>query len=88
VERAIHRDNINFENENERRLQEERVLKENTRLCKFSAYSPVLSNEQLIDKKGILGRVKLGIKSLGDKTLHNIESVYLKYTDISKRKFV
>jgi hypothetical protein len=50
--------------------------------------SPVLPNEYLIDNKGIIGRAKLGIKSLGDKTLQSIESVYLKYSDISKRKFV
>jgi len=68
---------------------QQRVLEENTGLAsKFSAYSPVLPNEFIIEKKGILGRAKLGIKSFGDKTVHNVESVYLKYSDISKRKFV
>jgi hypothetical protein len=55
---------------------------------KFSTESSLLSNEHLIDKKGIIGKVKLGIKSLGGKTLESVEKVYLKYTDITKRKFV
>jgi len=71
---------------------QERVLEENAVIpSKFSGlgiYSPVLSNEYVIEKKGIAGRAKLGIKSLGDKTLNSIESVYLKYSDLCKRKFV
>jgi hypothetical protein len=68
---------------------QQRVLEENGGLVsKFSAYSPVLPNEYLIEKKGILGRAKLGVKSLGNKTLESIESVYLKYSDKSKRKFI
>jgi hypothetical protein len=69
---------------------QQRVLEENADfVSKFSGlYSPVLPNEYVLEKKGILGRAKLGIKSLGDKTLNSIESVYLKYSDLSKRKFV
>jgi hypothetical protein len=67
---------------------QQRVREEGLERSKFSTYSPVLPNEYVIDNKGILGRAKLGIKSFSNKTLQNIESVYLKYTDISKRKFV
>jgi hypothetical protein len=75
---------------------QQRVLEENAGLVsKFSAYStglpnqysPVLPNEYVIEKKGILGRAKLGIKSVG-KTLESIESVYLKYAEKGKQKFI
>jgi len=44
-----------------------------------------------IAKKGVLGKVKLGFKYL-DSKIHKsqskLDSIYVKYNDISKRKFI
>lgn len=54
----------------EQRIYEEEINKGLT--SKISTNSPLLSNEYLIDNKGIIGKVKLGIKSLGGKTLESV----------------
>jgi hypothetical protein len=41
----------------------------------------------VLDKKGILGKAKLGIKYLEERT-DKIENIYLKFRDKSKRKFI
>lgn len=54
-------------------------------------FSPVMDNEVVIDKKGLLGRLKLAF-NYGNKNLKtgtdNVDSIVVKYRDIAKRKFV
>jgi hypothetical protein len=53
-------------------------------------YSPPMDNEIVINKKGLLGRLKLAF-SYGNNNLNkdtNVNSIFVKYRDITKRKFV
>jgi len=46
------------------------------------------TKEVVVKKSGIKGKVKLGFKFVGDiLQIDRVESVYIKYTDIGKRKF-
>ena len=49
------------------------------------------SKEVVVEKKGLLGKIKLGfnyIESKLEKSGAKMESIYIKYHDLSKRKFV
>jgi len=53
------------------------------------AISPTMPNEIAINKKGLLGRIKLAF-NFGDAKLNktnNVDSIIVKYKDITKRKF-
>jgi hypothetical protein len=59
-------------------------------LFEKEAISPTMPNEIAINKKGILGRVKLAF-NFGDAKLNkttNVDSIIVKYKDITKRKFI
>jgi hypothetical protein len=54
------------------------------------AISPTMPNEIEINKKGLLGRLKLAF-NFGDPKLNktnNVDSIIVKYKDITKRKFI
>jgi len=49
-----------------------------------------MSNEIEINKSGILGKLKLAVKYIDTKitnSMSNIDSIVIKYHDITKRKF-
>jgi len=46
-----------------------------------------LSNEVIVNKKGLIGKLKLGVKYIDDK-MHKVDTVYVTFKDKSKRKFV
>jgi len=54
-------------------------------------FSPVMNNEVVIDKKGLLGRLKLAF-NYGNKNIEagteNVDSIVVKYRDMANRKFV
>jgi uncharacterized protein YehS (DUF1456 family) len=50
------------------------------------AYSPTMPNEIVINKKGILGKLKVAFKIENNKG--EVDSIFIKYRDITKRKFI
>jgi hypothetical protein len=49
------------------------------------------SKEIVVPKKGMLDKIKLGLKSLNTKVESfdfRVDSIYIKYNDKSKRKFI
>jgi hypothetical protein len=50
----------------------------------------VVVNETQIEKRGLLGKIKLGFKSFTDAFNKDTgkTSIYIKYHDIAKRKFM
>lgn len=49
-----------------------------------------MANEIVVPKKGILGRLKvaLNFKNKLDNGMSNVDSIYVKYSDLSRRKFI
>jgi hypothetical protein len=59
-------------------------------LFEKEAISPTMPSEVAINKKGLLGRIKLAF-NFGDAKLNkttNVDSIIVKYKDITKRKFI
>jgi len=69
----------------ERYLEDRRGISD-----KEVVFSPIMSNEIEINKSGILGKLKLAVKYIDTKitnSMSNIDSIVIKYHDITKRKF-
>lgn len=81
-----HPTNVKSVDWDDRRLQIQNNFKERLRV-----YSDkVVVDETRVEKKGLLGKVKLGFKSLGNTFNGDSDkaSIYIKYRDITKRKFM
>jgi hypothetical protein len=73
----------------------EQNIQRELEVSRFSANtsieSPVLDNELVIKKHGLLGKLKLAF-NYGDKRLpknsSNVDSIFVKYRDVARRKFV
>lgn len=72
-------------------LYRNQILSRNDEGVRVSQDSPIVSSQEIVVKKrGLLGKFKLGFNYFGDKftsSTSKVESVYVKYHDISKRKF-
>jgi hypothetical protein len=64
-----------------------RYIEESRGLYEKEVYSPVMPDEIVINKKGILGRLKVAF-NFEHKNQSNVDSIFVKYRDITKRKFV
>jgi hypothetical protein len=62
----------------------------NNQLSDKEVFSPVMNNEIVVKKPGILGRLKVvfNFKNKLDNGMSNVDTVYIKYHDLCKRKFV
>jgi len=56
------------------------------------AISPEMGNELVVRKKGLMGKLKVAFDFGNNHGVHsessNVDSIYVKYRDITKRKFV
>jgi hypothetical protein len=52
--------------------------------------NPLMPDEIVLDKKGIMGKIKIAFKYIDTKlakTYSNMDNIAIKYHDVSKRKF-